>query len=339
MGDVLAVGNADLGHGQGQGLGPVLEVADIGVVHHLEVAAGVHHRGGTDADALDGAAEVVQDDDVAHVILALQHDEQAGDHVLDEPLGRKADDQRDDAQAGEGGGGVETQDGQSPDDAQDHAQVGDDVADELVDRAGPGALAALVQDEAQDPADQIGEGQGADGGQNAGDDGLKAPRLPGEQTGKLLPQVFADRAEDAGISRDEDEDEKDQGYDKAHGSVASALFLVAHSVFSFRNKVKACVKVPSGSVWFEVHRAGDVVGGHDDGYACIRVGHAVDDHADEVIPGIRIRGDRDGLSHLGDILGEGGAAVAIVLRLHVDRVIARYPLEVLASVTVQWENW
>ena len=79
--------------GQGVLPGSVLEVPDIGIVDHFEVAAVVLDHGGTDADAAHHAAHVVQDDDVAYAVLILKDNERTGDDILDEALGAETDDQ------------------------------------------------------------------------------------------------------------------------------------------------------------------------------------------------------------------------------------------------------
>ena len=75
LADIVLVADADVADGDGGQDGAVLDVSDVGVVDDLEVAARILNSGGADADLLDGAAEVVEDDDVVDIVVALEDDE------------------------------------------------------------------------------------------------------------------------------------------------------------------------------------------------------------------------------------------------------------------------
>ena len=93
LADIVLVADADVADSNGGQDRTVLDVSDVGVVDDLEVAARILNRGGADADLLDGAAEVVEDDDVVDIVVAFKDDEEAGDHVLDKALRAEAYDQ------------------------------------------------------------------------------------------------------------------------------------------------------------------------------------------------------------------------------------------------------
>ena len=120
---IRIVGHADFADGQGTVSGPVLEVADIGIVNHLQVAAGILDGSGADAYVADNAPEFIQYDDIPDDVLAFKDDEGAGDDILDQALGAEAQNQSDDAHAGQHGHGIDAQNGQAPDCPDDHDQV------------------------------------------------------------------------------------------------------------------------------------------------------------------------------------------------------------------------
>ena len=92
----------------------------------LDIPAGVHNGRGADADFLYGAAKAVDLDDIAHIILIFKQHEKAGDDVGNQTFRAKADDERDDADAGDNGVDVNAEKGQTP--AEDHD--GGDIASE-----------------------------------------------------------------------------------------------------------------------------------------------------------------------------------------------------------------
>ena len=121
--DIGIVGNPDNGQRPGIVAGAVLEVADIGVVDDLEVAAGVFDDGRAHADAADGAAEIIENDDIPDFILAFKDDEEAGDDILDQALGAKAEDQTEQSDAGKHGGCIDAENAQGPDKGGDDEDV------------------------------------------------------------------------------------------------------------------------------------------------------------------------------------------------------------------------
>ena len=139
-----------LGEGNKKRLSNILQVADIGVVNDLQVAAGIFDTGGPDADALDSAAEIIQYDDIAHMVLAFKDDKDTGDGVFDQALSAEADDQRGNSQGGKDTCQIDTQDTQGPycadNDADEVGQAGEQTGH------GAGVLAA-VGEQLQKPAD------------------------------------------------------------------------------------------------------------------------------------------------------------------------------------------
>ena len=164
---VRGVVHADVYNGQRTVFAAVLEVPDVRVVHHLQVVAGVLYGGGAHADAPDHPAEVVQDDDVADVVLALEDDEEARDDVFNQALGAEAEDQADDADAGQHRGGVHAQNAQAPDHRNDDGKVLQQSAEEFRHRGGAVVpLAGQVEDPYQNAVNQPDQAQRHDEGQD-----------------------------------------------------------------------------------------------------------------------------------------------------------------------------
>lgn len=146
-GDICVIGDADVGDGQGVVLGAVLEVAYIGVVHDLQVSAGVLDDGGADADIADHAAEIIQDDDIPDAVLTLKDNEKSGDDILDQALGAESDDQSHDPDAGEHCCGIHAQDAEAPQKGDDHGKITDDTPEQVGHR---GRFALFFYDKGQE---------------------------------------------------------------------------------------------------------------------------------------------------------------------------------------------
>ena len=225
------VGDAALADRQRGVARTVLEVADVGVVDDLEVVAGVLDGRGAHADVADDAAEIVEHDDIADGVLALEDDEQAGDHVLDQALRAEAQDQADDADAGEDRRGVDAEDAQAPDHAGDDGEVFQPAGEHRGDRAGADVPSAdKAEDQLADRVEQPDDADGQQQRQPVGQGDLSAAL--DEEVGLLklrdLARRFFGEREPVRIEQEDDEQGRDGGADQ--GSVPDKGFLFAFLV-------------------------------------------------------------------------------------------------------------
>ena len=128
----------------------------IGIIDNLHIAAGIGDAGGADADLGNGAPVAAQLNDIPHIVFVFEDHEQTGDHVSDEALCAKADNQSHNSKAGEQGGQIHTDDGHAPEDAQQHDHVVEGGQDQVQNGLAAASLGLHgVQQGQADDADHL----------------------------------------------------------------------------------------------------------------------------------------------------------------------------------------
>ena len=84
--EIGLIGDPDNRDGTGSVVRTVQNVAHIGIVDDLDVAAGIFQAGGPDTDAGDFAAETADFNEVADVILILEDREDTGDQIRNQRI-------------------------------------------------------------------------------------------------------------------------------------------------------------------------------------------------------------------------------------------------------------
>ena len=137
----------------------ILEIADIRIVHHLDISARILQRCGADADAAHNAAEIIDHDDISDFVLSFKDDEKTGNDILDQALGAKAYDQSDDPCTGKYSRGINTENTEAPDEGNDDGQIPEQARQQ--DRNGPGVCALFsikLKDQTEHLIDQPDDG-------------------------------------------------------------------------------------------------------------------------------------------------------------------------------------
>ena len=119
MGNVGGISCTDVADCIGLVAAAVLDAADIGVVDDLKVEAVVLNYCGAHADALYGAAEIIQPNNIANIYGTLEYDKDTGENVLTQTLCAKGENQGHNADAGQGDAHINAKDGENPHDGPD----------------------------------------------------------------------------------------------------------------------------------------------------------------------------------------------------------------------------
>ena len=110
---------------------------DLAVRHGVERAVGVAQQGPAEAEVLDGALDPADPHQVAVAVLVLEHDEDAGQPVLDEGLRAEPDRDADQAEAGDRRADVDPELAEHHERGDDHDHRAADSHDQLADRPDP----------------------------------------------------------------------------------------------------------------------------------------------------------------------------------------------------------